>query len=390
MKIAQIYLNTSIIGGTEKYIFSISEELKKAGHHVYLIASKHGVLDEKKLFPLYTIDFDDDWDLYKAIEEIKPDIIHLHNFFFNPRILKKYKNKIPIIITIHDTALFCRNLKILPFNGEICNSPLGINCLLYGCYSKKSVKEIVDVIKKCFYKNNFNITDKILVASYYMKDLMAKNKVVQNKIELLPLFVNEIKNSEDENLIKADKEENTVLFVGRIEIHKGLDYLIKALALIKNIDFKLLVVGDGGYLNDILSLAKESNLESNIKFCGWAGLEEISRYYKMADLVIVPSLWPEPFGLVGLEAMSFKKPVVAFEVGAIREWLSDGLNGFLVKRKNIIQLAEKIELLLNDRNLAFKMGKKGYERLVKGFSLSKHMDKLIGIYREEIFKLKKI
>ncbi|MCG2686180.1 glycosyltransferase, partial [Candidatus Parcubacteria bacterium] len=78
----------------------------------------------------------------------------------------------------------------------------------------------------------------------------------------------------------------------------------------------------------------------------------------------------------GLEAAGFSKPVVAFDVGGISQWLEDGQNGFLVEPQSREHLTEKISLLLEDKSLARRMGQVGKKRLQEKFTLERHLDKL--------------
>jgi glycosyltransferase involved in cell wall biosynthesis len=103
-------------------------------------------------------------------------------------------------------------------------------------------------------------------------------------------------------------------------------------------------------------------------------------------MVVIPSLIPEAFGLVGIEAMTFGKPVVAFDSGGIREWLIDGETGFLVKRGDIRGLGDRISQLLKEESLAREMGKKGKERVEKFYRKDIHLKKLLAIYEEVINK----
>jgi len=112
------------------------------------------------------------------------------------------------------------------------------------------------------------------------------------------------------------------------------------------------------------------------KFFGWVDDKILGDLYAQCRVVAVPSVWPEPFGLTGLEAASFGKPVVAFDVGGIPQWLEDGQNGFLVESQNVDQLSEKISLLLENEALAGRIGQVGKKRLRKEFTLERHLDKL--------------
>ena len=101
-------------------------------------------------------------------------------------------------------------------------------------------------------------------------------------------------------------------------------------------------------------------------------------------MVVVPSTWPEPFGMVGIEAMAYGKPVIAFDVGGISEWLKDGETGFLVKLRDEVALAETLNLLLGDHSLAIRMGSKGREAVEKRFTPETHVDELLGRFQKEI------
>jgi glycosyltransferase involved in cell wall biosynthesis len=89
--------------------------------------------------------------------------------------------------------------------------------------------------------------------------------------------------------------------------------------------------------------------------------EEINQFYLESSLLAVSSVWPEPFGLVGHEAMSHGLPVVAFDAGGISEWLIDGENGFLVPWKDTDRFAARIEQLLRDKELGRRLGRRGRE-----------------------------
>jgi glycosyltransferase involved in cell wall biosynthesis len=98
-----------------------------------------------------------------------------------------------------------------------------------------------------------------------------------------------------------------------------------------------------------------------VRFHGFVPSGELKNFYQEASLLAVSSVWPEPFGLVGQEAMFYGLPVVGFDAGGIREWLLHGENGFLVRWKDIDGLALRIEQLLRDKDLGRRLGARGRE-----------------------------
>ena len=129
---------------------------------------------------------------------------------------------------------------------------------------------------------------------------------------------------------------------------------------------------------------KEKNLENNVEFLGWVDNKCLGEYYAESAFLAVPSVWPEPFGIVGIEAMSHSRPVISFNVGGISEWLEDNKTGFLVERNNKKDFARKMELLLKDKALRNELGRNAYERASAVFNRANHVQKLISIFNEVI------
>jgi len=108
----------------------------------------------------------------------------------------------------------------------------------------------------------------------------------------------------------------------------------------------------------------------------------MEQFYLQGSLFTISSVWPEPFGMVGPEAMRFGLPVVGFDAGGIREWLIDGENGFLVPWKDISRYAARIEQLLQDKRLAQQLGECGRERVTAVYSASAQVSRLENIFQK--------
>ncbi len=106
--------------------------------------------------------------------------------------------------------------------------------------------------------------------------------------------------------------------------------------------------------------------------------------YRACHLVVMPSIAPESFGLVGVEAMSFGKPVVAFAAGGITEWLEDGVTGLLADHRDVEHLARQLRRLIVSRELREQYGAAGYERLLPRFTLDRHLQRVTAVYASAI------
>jgi glycosyltransferase involved in cell wall biosynthesis len=158
---------------------------------------------------------------------------------------------------------------------------------------------------------------------------------------------------------------------------KGGDVLIRAAARASRLldrPVRLLMAGDGPQRGAWRNLA--SSLRVEFEMSGWVAHDARARVYGRAALVAVPSLWPEPFGLVGLDAAALGRPAVAFDVGGIRDWLTDGVNGTLVEPGAGEQgLASALASLLGNAGNRERMGQRALD-VSRRMSLAVHLDRL--------------
>jgi glycosyltransferase involved in cell wall biosynthesis len=218
---------------------------------------------------------------------------------------------------------------------------------------------------------------KVLVGSNYMKNLLIQNGLDAGHIAILSYFVQMPGKTKP---VAAGTEVPKLLFVGRLEAEKGLAYLLRALAGVSR-PYRLLVAGEGSRQEGYKRMAEKLGIAGRVDFLGWVPADRMEQIYEQIACLVFPSIWPEPFGMVGLEAFYHSRPVIAFDVGGVSEWLKDGRNGFLVSPRNTDQLAERIETLLADLDLAAHMGVEGYRHLNEHYRDDNHLERLIDIFK---------
>jgi phosphatidylinositol alpha-mannosyltransferase len=153
-----------------------------------------------------------------------------------------------------------------------------------------------------------------------------------------------------------------LLFVGRLEIRKGLGYLLNACAKVKEKfpDFRLIVAGPGTVLRRRYeAMVKFLDLEENVVFVGFVPSPELPSYYRTADIFCAPATGGESFGIVLLEAMACARPVIATNIMGYASVIRDGEDGLLVPPKDDDSLAEAILRLVHDRVLRQRLGERG-------------------------------
>jgi glycosyltransferase involved in cell wall biosynthesis len=175
--------------------------------------------------------------------------------------------------------------------------------------------------------------------------------------------------------VSSFSERNLILFVGQIIRGKGVDLLVRSLAKLQT-PFEAVILGDGNHRGHCERLSRRLGLAGKVRFAGFVPSDQLRNYFLEATCLVVSSVWPEPFGLVGPEAMLHGLPVVAFDSGGIREWLLDGENGFLVPWMDTNRLSARIEQLLLDKSLARRLGRRGMELVNQVYDADLQIDLL--------------
>ncbi|MGD6808985.1 MAG: glycosyltransferase family 4 protein [Candidatus Bathyarchaeia archaeon] len=197
-----------------------------------------------------------------------------------------------------------------------------------------------------------------------------------------------VPNGVDTNLFvpKGTKEENVLLFVGRLNQGKGLHVLLKALPLLKT-SVKLVIVGPADwhqdYYKDLMQTIAVENRAGRHKIIYLGPLEpsELVKWYQQASLFVLPS-FAEGFPVTALEALSCETPVIATAVGGIPEVITSHETGLLVPLNNPSYLADSIQYLIDNRNVCLQFGKEGRKRVIAKYSLDSSVKKLSAIYEQ--------
>jgi glycosyltransferase involved in cell wall biosynthesis len=228
-----------------------------------------------------------------------------------------------------------------------------------------------------------NVADIYISLTREMKTELIELGIQETKIMHLP-------NAVDINsfLPQGEKEENLLLYVGRIFYKKAVHILLTSLRYIKT-PVRLIIIGPmepSNYSQYLLKLIEKQNQETKheIKYLGALPPgENLIKWYQKATMLVTPSFY-EAFGVVLLEAMACETPVVASNVGGIPEIVQNHENGLLVPPNDPLKLAEAIQYLLDNKDIRTRMGREGRKRVTKIFSLEANVKKLYIIYQNLI------
>jgi glycosyltransferase involved in cell wall biosynthesis len=321
--------------------------------------------------------------LVELLERHRPDIVQTH-LTLDRNIAKNLVGRVPTVAFAHNYVGLCPSASFFYQRSDsICHLSDAPNwrCLpnayLQRCNTRRPGSLLSSYRKAVHARVDLERFDAIVCDSNYVRQRYLEQGFAPDRLTVLPSPVDLPVPAMGE---ETRRDESLVLFVGRVTPHKGLHFLLEASSNLLH-PFRLVVAGDGYDLPRCRALARDLGLERRVTFAGRLDRVEVQRFYRSAALLVVPSVWPEPLGMVGPEAMAFGLPVVAFDAGGISEWLADGDTGLLASRKDTRALREQIDLLLGDPLLRTRLGENGRRLARERFSLTPHVQQLVQLFQ---------
>lgn len=386
MRILMINHYRGIVGGIERNVAVFTRAMRRRGHYCALAAgvdASHDVETFTSLFHESSLCYElsgrpQDPSLNDLVQNVRPDVIYVHKME-DVTPLVKYAGQIRLVRMIHDHDLCCpRSHKYYTWNHQICRRPMGLACWLDLAFIKRDRTSrlgvrLVNLPRKREQIDRHLIFDRLIVGSQFMRDELITNGLSEDRITIIPPAVPPL-----EGEATPLPHEARVLFVGQMVRGKGVHYLISALKSLadQGIHFEARLVGDGPWRDWIQTKIENEGLDRQVQVLGYQKGADLAEQYAWARVVVVPSIWPEPFGMVGLEAMHAARPVVAFDVGGISQWLEDGKTGLLVPRANYRVMASALEKLFIDDPFTQELASNAKKRVEQRFGFDAYIDTL--------------
>lgn len=358
--IATTYYYPNMLGGTEQSVKFLAEGLVRKGHEVYVVSADYKGTKRETINGVNVIRFNlkyrsefigwkvvrkgfefRNYLIYNKLEsivkEIKPDVIHTNSLFYLSPVIWKigHDNHIRVVHTLRDYWGICPKCTLLDKNENVC----------------KDKKMLCRIHQKNYEK-----------FAKYINVVTAPSQFTLNKYNEHGLFKN-ISNIYVPNAIDIDydehrflvskrlkREDNIVnfLFIGSLEGFKGINFLIETFKQIELDNIRLTICGVGKLQNQIIESIAD---DQRIKYLGRVDKEEKEKVFIDSDVMIVPSIWYEPFGRVIIEAYKYGLPVIACKIGGITELLNDKYS-IGITPGDKYKLVEAI-LKLSDRNTIY-------------------------------------
>jgi len=374
-------------GGSNQYVLDILPRLRAAGHEVALAHARGavgGFSGTGYLFdaivepsPLRPIDLA---RLDAILEDFRPDIIQLHkvdNYYLDP-ILRK---RAPLLRFVHNHEPYCSGGEMgwkVPFRP--CSQVHGRACLLHhflhGCGSANPVRNLLRYKHASQMLAALRAADAVQTLSAEVRRNLLRNGLPAERVVQLPPPV-PAPPFRASPLIPGRRR--FILHVGGLLSKKGIWIAIRTLRALPN-DCDLVFAGGGSEHARVEEYIRSRGLGSRIRVFPTLSPQEWARLYHECEFVIMPCLWNEPLGLGAMRANAYGKPVVAFDVHGVADWLRDGINGLLVPWTKRDHFQEAVCGLLADPALLARLSASSRAHWEKYHRIEKHLEALVAHY----------
>jgi glycosyltransferase involved in cell wall biosynthesis len=383
MKLLFVHERLGALAGAESNILATARELNCRGHTVGLLHGSPTHLGQEQWEAVFPHRFplaqsDNTWRTLAAVETFQPNVVYVHKMADLEVIRSLLTTRLPLVRMVHDHDLYCmRSYKYNYFTRRICQRAASPYCVFpCGAFAARNHSGGLP-LKWVSYRSKLEEIrlnrefDRLIVASQFMKEQLVRNGFGSERIEIHPPVP-----TAGEAVIPSDfSQRNLIIYAGQIIRGKGVDVLLESLAQVRT-PFECFIYGEGNQRAWCERLSCRLGLSGRVFFRGYVPPKELEASYRQASIAVMSSVWPEPFGAVGLEAMRHGLPVIAFDAGGIREWLIDGHNGRLVPWMDRAAFAARIEELLSDKALARKLGEQGRATVAGSYGFPKYIDGL--------------
>lgn len=386
MRILIVHDYGYVIGGAEVVVQSNKAALELAGHTVAILAGTPTT--HEGAFNDYAFDASDAtpfgklanhlynpraaWQLRRVVVAFNPDVIHLHTVVrASPVAIWTAIQLRPSVMTLHDYGLLYPKLHRTLDRRDFCGLGDNACCARHAGFVRYGFEHL-----------------RTSLASYASRNLsayLAPSVYVQGLAQSLGLNPAIVIENSVELLTPTPGDGQTVLYTGRLEPEKGVSELLYAFALVLESmpQAKLRIIGNGSLRVSLERQAAELGSARSVTFEGHADRNTVSAAYAGASLLAVPSLWAEPFGLNGPEAMSAGRPVVGSGRGGMRQWLSPGVNGIVADPTDTRGFAGALLDVLQNHALYHTLSD-GAVRTAARFGPKVHAEALVAAYATAI------
>jgi len=316
----------------------------------------------------------------KLIEETKPDIVHFHNTFLRISPAAYYACKearVPVVQSLHNQRMFCPKATMWR-NGRVCEDCVGRAfpwpAIFHACYRNSRLQTTVVASMVALHrwlKTWIRTVDIYIIFTNFFKNKFIEWGLPADKLVVKPHFVY------PDPGMRSESTGQYALFIGRLDLEKGVETLLKAWQYLPNVPLK--IRGNGRLFNDVATASRQMPAIKLIP--GFLSKAELMHLIKGAKFLVWPSEgWYENFGLVAIEAFACGVPVIASRIGAMAEIVEDGRTGLLFEPGDPEDLAEKVAWAWAHPEEMAEMGQEARREYEAKYTAERNYEMLMAIY----------
>ncbi len=388
-------------GGAERYAFELGRILTAKGHTVVPFAMEHernepsphsdlfvshegfvrgdGLVGRLRGAARVIYCVEARRKIEALVDRTRPDVAHAHNIAhqLSPSILYGLASKgVPVVQTLHDYKLVCPNYQMF-VDGHTCErceswrywNACARRCMR-GCLASSALVCVEAYVHRILASYSRNVA-LFIAPSLSLRDRVIAHGVDPRKVVHLPYSIDLT------GYTPSSRNDGYAVYVGRLTVGKGIETLLHAAALAR--DVKLKIVGTGPLSGELDALTAREGL-TNVEFVGYHTGDDLKALVAGSAFVVVPSECYENSPLTVYEAFALGKPVIGSTIGGIPELVLDGETGLLFPAGDRNALADRLRTLWGNRARAAEMGKAARARVEREYGPEKHYEEIMGIY----------
>jgi glycosyltransferase involved in cell wall biosynthesis len=379
MRIVHVLDRVDAVGGVQTYLGELVPALADRGYDSSIITAIPGELGGTATVPVPGMAADGArladsarQAFARALVDARPDVVVQHGAV-SPDVAVAATAHAPVVVFAHDYFMTCPgNARYLHKSERFCTEGHGLRCFRRA-YTERSTNRRPDRLARAYsrtraWESAWPLLRRLVVASSFVENVHLRRGVPADLIRVVGYPVAESPPAE------PALDAPDILSVGRLVDSKGVHILLQALARLPRTTAA--IAGDGPARRALEQLSTELGLSDRVRFLGWIDPERRAALLRGSRIFVLPSLWDEPFGIAGVEALSAGLPVVATTGGGVPDWLDDGVTGTLVSPGDRDALADALKGLLQNEPLrhCYALAAPAASRR---FSMSRHLEALL-------------
>jgi glycosyltransferase involved in cell wall biosynthesis len=324
-------------------------------------------------------------DLARQLERSRPDVVHVHNTFplISPSVLYACRDAdVPVVATLHNYKLICASGDFFRDGSPChdCAGGYGAPALQHGCYRGSRLATAPEVAGLVLHRSAWQeLVSACIVISAAQRDLMQDLHLPADRTFVKHNFVRTVAATQ------RSRPEHLVVHLGRLDAAKGASFLMQAWDAFRarhpDSPLRLAVAGGGPLEGEVRAWGR---CHPSVDVVGLLAPAEAERLVRRALVAVVPSQWEETFGLVAIEAMAMKCPVVLSSGGSAREIVGDQEYGLLVRPEDAFDLQRQLAWLIEHPEERRKMGIRARQHVRTHYDKRARLRKTLELYERAI------